>query len=190
LRKSLEVVLRIGPILILFLCGLPLPAQTQADAEYRSKANFLSKFPIFVEWPVDVSLPDHGAFRICVFGHFPFGTSLAEITGGTSMHDRRVEILWIRKEQESQACQVLFISRSEEKRYSQVLEPVRGRSVLTVGETPEFLAAGGIVNFAMQDGTLQFDVNLAEANRAHLRISSRLLALARRVVNPTEAARN
>jgi hypothetical protein len=42
----------------------------------------------------------------------------------------------------------------------------------------------------MQDGTLQFDVNLAEANRAHLRISSRLLALARRVVNPTEAARN
>lgn len=177
-------------MLTFFLTGLPLHAQTETDAEYRSKANFLSKFPSFVEWPADTLPPDHGPFRICVFGGFPFGTSLAEITRGTTVHGGRVEIHWIRKQQESRTCQVLFVSRSERKKYSSMLEAVRGRSVLTVGETPEFLDAGGIVNFSMQEGMLQFDVNLTEANRARLKISSRLLSLARRVVNPAEAAKN
>jgi hypothetical protein len=71
-----------------------------------------------------------------------------------------------------------------------MLGSVRGQNVLTIGETPEFLDAGGILGFSMQGETLQFDVNLREANRAHLKISSRLLALARHVVNPTEAAKN
>jgi hypothetical protein len=60
--------------------------------------------------------------------------------------------------------------------------------VLTVGETAEFLDAGGIVTFTMQQETLQFDVNLDGASRVHLKISSHMLALARRVVHKTEAA--
>ena len=106
-----------------------------------------------------------------------------------TVHSRRIEIRWVRKEQELHSCQILFVSRSEQKRYSRVLDVVRGQSVLTVGETPEFLDAGGIVNFTMQQEALQFDVNLEGANKVHLRISSQMLALARRVVNKTEAAK-
>jgi HPt (histidine-containing phosphotransfer) domain-containing protein len=190
LSKLLNATLSIGTLFCLSLSSLPLHAQAPANSEYRSKANFLCKFPIFVEWPAGALPPDHKPFRICVLGDFPFGTSLAELSGGTTVHGGRVEIQWIHREQESRTCQVLFVSRSEQKRHSQVLEAVRGRTVLTVGETPEFFEAGGIVNFAMQEGTLQFDVNLAEANRVHLKISSRLLTLARRVVNATEAAKN
>jgi uncharacterized protein DUF4154 len=57
---------------------------------------------------------------------------------------------------------------------------------LTVGETTDFLSAGGTLSFSFQNGTLQFDVNLAPANEAHLRVSSRLLVLARRVLNNPE----
>ncbi len=106
------------------------------------------------------------------------------------VHDRRLEIRWVRKVLELSACQILFISRSEQKRYNQALDAVRGKMVLTVGETPEFLDAGGILSFSGQQATIQFDVNLAAANKAHLKISSRLLALARRVVNQTEAAKS
>jgi hypothetical protein len=62
--------------------------------------------------------------------------------------------------------------------------------VLTVGETPEFLAAGGILSFSSQQGAIQFDVNLEAANKARLKISSRLLALARHIVNDAEAAKS
>jgi len=189
-RKQLgTLMLNFAMLLCLLLLSLPLAAQHSPSPEYQAKANFLSKFPIFVEWPEGALPPSPGPFLLCVFGDFAFGTSLAEVTRGTSVHERRVEIRWVRKEQELHSCQILFVSRSQQKRYSQVLEAVRGQSVLTVGETTEFLDAGGIVSFAMQQETLQFEVNLGEANKVHLRISSQMLALARRVVLMTEAAK-
>jgi hypothetical protein len=173
----------------LFFASLPLPAQTPATVEYRAKANYLANFPSFVEWPVEALQPGNAPFLVCVFGEFSFGTSLAELTRGIMVHDRRLEIRWARKVQELSACQILFVSRSERKRYNQVLDAVRGKMVLTVGETAEFLEAGGILSFSNQQGAVQFDVNLVAAIKAHLKISSRLLALARHVVNQSEAAK-
>jgi len=174
----------------LVLASLPLQAQDSAALEYRAKANYLAKFPSFVEWPVSALPPGDSPFLLCVYGEYPFGISLAEFTRGATIQKRRIETRWIHKEQELHACQVLFVSRSEQKRYRQVLEAVSGQMVFTVGETPDFLDAGGILCFSMQQGTLQFEVDLDEANKAHLKISSRLLALARHVVSRTEAAKS
>jgi hypothetical protein len=176
-------------VLPLLLLSVSLGAQHSSSPEYEVKANFLSKLSIFVEWPEGALPPGPAPFLLCVFGDFAFGSSLAETTRGTSVHERRVEIRWVRKEQELRSCQILFVSRSQQRRYSQVLEAVRGQSVLTVGETTEFLDAGGIVSFAMEQETVQFEVNLAEASKAHLKISSQMLAQARRVVTKTEAAK-
>jgi hypothetical protein len=182
--------MRVWMAVSLLFVPLPLPAQAPAAAEYRAKANYLANFPSFVEWPAEALPPGNAPFLVCVFGEFSFGTSLAEITRGTTAHDRRLEIRWVRKAQELVACQILFVSRSEQKRYSQVLDAVRGKTVLTVGETPEFLDAGGILSFSSQKGMIQFDVNLVAAHKARLKISSRLLALARHVVNQMEAAKS
>jgi hypothetical protein len=180
----------LGLALSLLLVSLPLSAQNPTTAEYRAKASYLAKFPSFVEWPEGALPPEGAPFLLCVFGEYRFGVALAESTRGATVHERRIETRWISKEQELRACQVLFVSRSEQKKYGRVLEAVSGQMVLTVGETPEFLAAGGIVTFSMQQSTLQFEVNLDEANKAHLKISSRLLALARHVVNRAEAAKS
>jgi len=182
--------LAVGMGLLLILSSQPLPAQTPVVSEYRAKAKYLANFPNFVEWP-DGALPEgNSPFLVCVFGEFSFGTSLAELTRASTVHDKRIEVRWIGKAQDLSACQLVFVSHSEQKRYAQVIEAVRGRDVLTVGETPEFLDAGGIVTFSEQQGALQFDVNLAAARKAHLKISSRLLVLARRVVNQPEAAKS
>ena len=185
-----RALIRVGAALSFLLASLSLPAQDTATAEYRAKANYLANFPSFVEWPAEVWPQGKTSFLVCVFGEFSFGTSLAEISRGATAHDRRIEIRWVRKPQELSACQVLFVSCSEQKSYTQVLDPVRGQTVLTVGETPGFLDAGGILSFSGQQGTIQFDVNLEAANKAHLKISSRLLALARHVLNQTEAAKS
>jgi hypothetical protein len=185
-----RVLLRVALAPSLLLVSPPLPAQNSNELEYRAKAIYLANFPSFVEWPLEALPSDKAPFLICVFGEFPFGTSLAKITRGTTVHDRRVEVRWIRKQEELASCQILFVSRSEQKKYSRSLDAVRGRTVFTVGETPVFLGAGGILSFSSQEGTIRFDVNLEAANKAHLRISSRLLALARHVVNQTEAAKS
>ena len=45
-----------------------------------------------------------------------------------------------------------------------------------------FLDAGGVINFAIEDKKIRFDINTTAANRARLPIRSKLLRLARRVV--------
>jgi hypothetical protein len=156
-------------------------------AEYRNKANFLATFPSFIDWPEGAFEKAGSPFVICVVGDFQFGTSLAERTRSTSAHGRRVEVRWVHKDPELRVCHLLFVSHSEFKRYAKILQAVQGVNVLTVGETPEFLSAGGTISFSVQDEGLQFEVNLLAASGAHLRMSSRLLALARRVVSKPEA---
>ena len=180
----------LGVAVSLLLASLALQAQGSATLEYRMKASYLAKFPSFVEWPEPALLPGDAPFQLCVFGDYPFGISLAEATRSATIHQRRIEPRWIHKEQNLLACQILFVSRSEQKSYRHLLEIVSAQKVLTVGETPDFLYAGGILCFSMEDGTLRFEVNLEEADKAHLKISSRLLSLARRVVPRTEAAKS
>lgn len=152
--------------------------------EYRVKANYLAAFPKFVDWP-DAAFPSANApIRICVFGDFSFGTSLASQARATQIHGRPIEVRWARKEQELRSCQILFVSRSEAARYPSVLRAVRGESVLTVGETPDFLREGGAIEFRYTGNQLQFAVNLNAVSDAHLRISSSMLSMASHVVGP------
>ena len=49
---------------------------------------------------------------------------------------------------------------------------------MTVGNAPGFTRQGGIINFIMQDNRVRFEINPEAADRAGLRISSKLLQLA------------
>ena len=174
----------------LLACAVPpLAAQHSTVAEYRNEANFLATFPSFVDWPESVFPSAQAPFLICVRGDFSFGTALAEFARGASPHGGCVDGKWMHKDQELRVCQIGFVSRSESKRYAKVLQAVDGTGVLTVGETPDSLAAGGIISFAVERELLQFEVNLVAADSARLKISSRLLTLARRLVNRAEGAK-
>jgi hypothetical protein len=164
-------------------------AQSAASTEYQNKAAFLAQFPNFVEWPIDASQTAQTSFQICVYGDFGFGTSLAESTRGTTVHGRKLEVRWVRKLPEIRTCQILFVSRSEHARYGQVLAAVGNSGILTVGETAGFLEAGGAICFSYDRELLQFEVNLAAAHDARLKMSAQLLGLAKRVMNPAEGAK-
>lgn len=185
-RKSL---LALGVACCLFLAPLQPLAQTSTSQEYRAKANSLANFTGFVDWPVSGFATRDSPFLLCIVGDFPFGTSLAERTSAMAYRGRRIQVVWVHKDSETSSCQILFVSRAEAQRYSKVLEAVRGRSVLTVGETPNFLDCGGAVAFSFQQETLQFEINRDALEEAHLKMSSRLLALARRVVGKTVGAK-
>ena len=173
------------------LLPVPSPAVQQASPEeYREKANFLVVFPKFIEWPAEAFRSSQAPLLICVFGDFSFGTSLAELTRGALIRGRQVEIRWVRNEQALRTCHILFVSRSEGKRYAKIFKAILGASVLTVGETPDFMARGGAIDFLIEEDRLRFAVNIGAANNAHLRISSSMLALAHHVVTKMEAAKS
>lgn len=165
-------------------------AQRGENDEYRAKANFLAAFPRFIEWPADTFSSSQKPFLLCVYGTFSFGTSLAELTRGNAIRGHKIEVTWVRKEQELRACQILFVSGSEAGRYKRIFKAIQGANVLTVGETPDFLTSGGAINFLFEKNRLQFEVNLDAANEAKLQISSNMLVLARHVVARAEVTKS
>lgn len=169
------------------LCAAP---QTDAAGEYRYKARFLANSLNFVEWPADAFLSANAPLVLGVYGDFRFGTELAEMARKTSVHGHSIEIRWIRKNEDLRSCHILFVSRSEEKKYAKVLDAIRGMSVLTVGETASFLDAGGAVELTVAADGLHFQVNLAATDQARLKVSSHLLALAQRVVRKPPIAKS
>jgi hypothetical protein len=70
------------------------------------------------------------------------------------------------------------VSASDRKRFRFLLEELKGRSILTVGESDDFAANGGIINFKLKDARVRIEIDTAAADRAGLRISSKLLSLA------------
>ncbi len=178
-------------LLAIFSPGLfPARAQQFGPSQYRAKANFLAAFPKFIDWPSQAFPSEQAPINICVIGDFHFGTSLAEIARGITIRGRGLEVRWERDQQVLRTCHILFVSHSEAKRYAKILKTIEGASVLTVGETPDFLASGGIIEFLVEKDRLEFEVNIGAATEAHLRISSNMLALARHVVSSTNAAKN
>lgn len=175
----------------LFMSGArPLgAAQESTSNEIAWKANFLAKSATFLDWPGDSPLHMANAFRWCVFGTFSFGTKLAEMTRDMVIEGKRSEVKWVRKEAELAGCQIIFVTRSEAKNYAKVLDAARAGRALTVGETPDFLEAGGMVALLTDGKAPAFEVNLEAVEAARLKLSSRLLALARRVVNHSTAAK-
>ena len=165
------------------------PAQ-QAVADSEAKARFLANAPTFVEWPAAAFAAPASPLQVCVHGDFSFGTVLAELTRGESVKGRQVEVRWIRADQSLSGCLVVFVTRSMAKKYGKILESVKDSDALTIGEDPEFLKAGGMLNLEPTDRGLRFDVNLDAVARANLRISSQLLSLARRILRGPEMARS
>ena len=90
---------------------------------------------------------------------------------------------------QAKACQIIFVASSEKQQAREILRGLRGASVLTVGDTAGFAGLGGIINFVVDEGRVRFEINVKAAERAHLKISSRLLTVAKLIVTddtPTE----
>jgi hypothetical protein len=166
------------PLLIwlLLIASAAAPAQTQSPSEYEVKAIFLYRFAKFIEWP-EPSSP--GPICIGILGHDPFGDTLDEVVKGKSVNGRPFAIKRFSPGQQARDCHILFISSSEGKRLRSVLNELQGGGVLTVSETRGFCQTGGVINFELVDDSVRLEINVDAAERAGLRMSSRLLGVAR-----------
>lgn len=81
------------------------------------------------------------------------------------------------------------MSSSEKKSLTVILEAVKGSGVLTVADTEGFLDAGGMINLLLDpDRKICFEINLDATRQSGLEVSSKLLRLAKRVVDQGKGA--
>src|SRR5439155_13070642 len=157
----------------------PASAQTDQVGEYELKAAILYNLSRFVEWPASSYADSQTPTVLCILGQDPFGNSLKTLGQKKDASGRPVSIRQLKNENGIRDCHVLYISSSERKTIAQILTRLKWSSVLTVGEMSQFAVQGGVIQFTLEDKQVHFQINLDAASRMALKISSRLLVLAR-----------
>ncbi len=171
---------RILSLLLLVGGALELHAQAAVAGfdEYQVKAAFLYNFAKFVEWPPGTFISPTDPIGICIAGANPFGATLDSMVQGKKIGDRIFAVRRIPDTQQTKGCQILFIGSTEWKRVRPLLEALKGAAILTVGDTEDFLADGGMIAFQIAGPRVRIQIDLEAAERSHLKISSKLLSLA------------
>ena len=169
---------RMLSLLLLLEVALQLSAQVPAFDEYQVKAAFLYNFAKFVEWPPGTFASSNDPIGICIVGQNPFGSALEYMVQGKKVGDRTFAVRRLPDTQQASQCQIIFIGAAEWKRTRSLLDAVKSAGILTVGESDDFTALGGIINFRLDGPRVRIQVDLQTAEHARLRISSKLLSLA------------
>lgn len=146
--------------------------------EYQVKAQYLVHFAKYIDWPPESFAMTNTPIVIGLYGEGKFGDELKTAMEGRTAAGRRIILQPIVKADDAAKCHILFISASNRKNLGEILPRIKTRPVLTVGENPQFMEQGGVINFVMKTDMVRLQINLDAARQANLQISSKLLGVA------------
>jgi hypothetical protein len=148
--------------------------------EYRLKAAFLLNFAKLVEWPASAAPAPGAPLVLAVAAPAGVRDSIAAGLAGAAVAGHPVEVRGVVDPGDVVGCHIVFVS-VDGGDVAALVAAARGSSALTVGESRDFARRGGVIRFFEEKRKLRFEINPGAADRAGLRISSRLLGLARLV---------
>lgn len=171
---------------VLLAVGSTGRAQAEsARAERQIKAAFLYKFLGFVDWPAEAFDTADAPVRVGLLGAEALAEDLVQVVARRQVNGRPVQVQRLRAGESLAGLQALFIGRVEPGQLALLLAHARRQQrLLVITESDEAFSQGAAIGFAVADDKVRFDVAPAVAEQAGLKISSRLLAVARRVIAP------
>ncbi len=161
---------------------IPSYSKERIRPEYEIKAAFLVSFLKFVSWPQRITNND--TIRIGIVGDDPFENYFNPVEG-IRIAGKKVVIERfgrLRQGQKLHDCQLLFISDSEKRNTRKIAQRLTDHPALTVSDRKYFLEDDGMIYLFIEHGKLKFDVNLNSIRNVGLKIDSRLLRYARKVI--------
>jgi hypothetical protein len=165
---------------LLACAGVVWGSETKAVSEYQVKAVFLFRFTQFVEWPAEAGAASDRPFVIGIVGEDPFGTVLDDTVRKELVQEHRPIV--VQRFQDSETlpkCDILFIAPFEKDRLRDVLGRIKGQAVLTVADTAGAAEQGAMINLLVVQGSVKIEINQDAMTAAGLKVSAKLLSLAK-----------
>jgi len=168
--------------LLVFCIAFPCLAIAQSANEVKEmqvKAAYLYNFTKFVYWesPEGESQP---ASITIGFYHADLIADFLEKFVASSVQKPAIIIKRIANLDEGFSdCQLLYIDQSQKNDLPQILQRIKGSKVLTIGDMSGFAHKGGMIGFYLEDGRLKIEIDLTEVNNAGLKLSAKLIEVAR-----------
>lgn len=174
--SSPRVFLRRALLLTALGAGAAMPASAQTATAVDLQAAFLINFARFTEWPAS---QNGTALRLCVVGDERLAKAATTASRGQRADGRPLEVRSVAPGAAVDTCGLLFIGRTVKGDTARMLTRARALPILTVSDAEGFAAASGIIQLIVDEGHMRFAVNAGMARDSGLRLSSRLLGLAK-----------
>src|SRR5258708_5129608 len=161
--RRLVIPRRAASCWLLFLLHLSLllpQLRAQTPQEAARRAACLYKLTDFVDWPTQAFAEAQSPFVIGVLGADPYGKTLDEIVQNEVVKNRKVIVQRYGSVAEIRTCHILFISQSEEKRLEEILLALKGKNILTVGDTENFAVRGGVLRVPTESNNRRLRIKL------------------------------
>jgi hypothetical protein len=155
-------------------------ALAQSATEASVKAALVYKLASYVEWPVEPAADT--PFALGVMGADEVAAELEQVTRGRTVNNRPVSVRKVKEGDALAGLSVLFVGRRESGKVAAISRLTRPLSILLVSDSERGLEAGSIINFVAAEDRIGFEVSIDAAERSNLKLSSRMLGVARRVL--------
>lgn len=164
------------------LClAIPWTARADSASEEGAKAGFVYNFVKYTEWPLPAEGAGAAPLQICTPGGRPLDGQLA-LLQGRPLQGREINIRLNVRSGDWEDCHALFLAGEDRNWAAAAVRAAAVTPLLTIGDLPGFAQAGGMIELKTVGNRMRFDVNLAAAQRAGLRLSSQMLKLANQVL--------
>lgn len=162
----------------LTLSTQPALAQAPMPDEFAVRAAIIFNLTRFVTWPASKMADPHAPFVVGLLGYDREGAALEKFLAGRSIDGRLIVVRRLGSADRAGQCSLLYVTSTERKRYDALATELAREGVLTVSDDEHFVVAGGIVGLPVSGDHIDIQINLSQAQRSGLTISSRLLHLA------------
>jgi hypothetical protein len=144
------------------------------------KAAFLFNFAKFVEWPADV-LPSGAPILFCITADDQVAKAVVDLVKDHPIEGHAVMTRRTKPEGPFTGCHLLYAAGLAPNQAGDLVRALNNAPVMSVSDLSEFALRGGTANFFVENNKIRFAINTDAAERTRLRVSSRLLSLAKLV---------
>lgn len=177
-NPAIRAVLVLLALMLSFGCAFPLWAGDPAPSEAQVKAAFLLNFPKYVQWPETNFSETNGPIIVAILNADDIADEFATMSEGRTIDGHRIRLQRVSSLEQCHGCHILFFGSAQTRKLPEVLPKLRGENILTVGESDDFLDAGGMINLGRRGRQITLEVNIDSVHQTGLKVSSKLLALA------------
>lgn len=161
---------------------VPGLARAQQASEAAVKAAFVYRFASYVEWPPQAFAAPDSPFVFGVTGAEDIAMELEQLVRGRGVENRPAVVRRVKEGEPLTGLHLLFVGRRDAPRLPAITQAAGRLSVLVVSDADRGLETGSVINFVAVEDRIGFEVSIEAAERSNLKISSRMLGVARRVL--------
>jgi hypothetical protein len=170
--------------LLSLLCATCAVAEPPPPSADEVKAVYVHKFPGYVDWPPGLFPTTTAPFVLGVVGAEAVHAELVRLAASRPVQGRSVVV---RRFSDPASCgelHLVFVGRDAAPPLERWLAACRSLPVVTVTDAANGVERGAMLAFVEVEQRVRFEASPSAAERAGVKLSSRLLAVAERIGAP------